>query len=306
MTDTFSFRWGVDILDSGHTTIPNLFLANYSKVGVTRDEMMVIIHLASFAWERPDSECRPSIAKLAEQAGYTPRGLRMVLRRLEKRGLLVCHQRPGRTTLYDLSPFSRKIMELTPSPSLQDGSVAQDTTTSNRTVTPECTFTPERAFTPTPERTFPPPRNARSPHEESVTNNTHEEARGSGAEAPPAPAPPRRGSRTPKPKTPIPEAVEVFRAETNRFPPKSWFPTIAEAVGADPPNLDRWRRVVHAWVGTGYNPTNVQGMLECYRRGDMPGTVPKAPNTSASGQTILDRNLETLEHWAENAKRGII
>jgi len=143
---------------------------------------------------------------------------------------------------------------------------------------------------------------------ESYTETTPETTaeRNHGAEAPPAPATPKRGSKGPKPKTPIPEAVEVFRAETNRFPPKSWFPTIAEAVGADPPNLDRWRAVAHAWVGSGYNPTNVQGMLECYRRGDMPGTVPKAPNTSASGQTILDRNLETLEHWAENAKRGII
>jgi hypothetical protein len=90
-----------------------------------------------------------------------------------------------------------------------------------------------------------------------------------GDETPPARS---KQKRTPKPTTPPPEAVKIVQTETHRYPPKSWFGTIADTVGTEPDNLTRWRRVVHAWVGSGYNPQNVQGMLDAYKRNEIPST----------------------------------
>jgi len=42
--------------------------------------------------------------------GYEPRSLQRVLAGLEERGLLVRQYRPGQTTLYDFSGFSRAVM----------------------------------------------------------------------------------------------------------------------------------------------------------------------------------------------------
>ena len=111
MGENFSFRWGIDILDGGFTDIPNFLLDHYASVGVKPREFMVIIHLARYQYERPDSESRPSLQTVARQMGYTVRNLRKILARLEERGLLARQYRPGKTTIYDFSGFSRRVLD---------------------------------------------------------------------------------------------------------------------------------------------------------------------------------------------------
>ena len=41
-------------------------------------------------------------------------------------------------------------------------------------------------------------------------------------------------------------------------------------------DVEFWGQVVKAWVGVGYNPINVLGMLDCYRRGELPSTAPSS------------------------------
>lgn len=91
------------------------------------------------------------------------------------------------------------------------------------------------------------------------------------AEAPPSP-PPKPKPRAKKPKTPIPKAVQAFREIARLFPAKAWFGKVDEAVGESRASLALWREVVTAWVGLGWNPTNVKGMLECYSAGKIPGS----------------------------------
>jgi len=112
MSETFSFRWGIPLLDGGHTDIPNFMLDNYAQAGVSRSEFLTIVHLARYQYESQGSECRPSVATVAEQMGYSTRGLQKVLAGLEARGLLARRLRPGRTTLYDFSGFSRAVLEV--------------------------------------------------------------------------------------------------------------------------------------------------------------------------------------------------
>lgn len=139
--DLFSFRWGIALLDNGDTRIPNFFFDHYTEAGISRSEFLTILHLARYQFERPDSECRPSIGTVARQMGYTARGLQKVLAGLEKRGLLRREFRPGQTTIYDFSELSRAILVK----EMGGG---------------------EPQFTPTPEPQFTPGVNPSSPKEE--------------------------------------------------------------------------------------------------------------------------------------------
>lgn len=112
--EKFSFRWGIPLLDGGTTFVPNFFFDTYIKIGVTRNEFLVILHLARYQYEMPNSECRPSVGTIATQMDYSCRGLQMILASLEEKGLLIKHFRTGQPTLYDFSGFSKKIQALSP------------------------------------------------------------------------------------------------------------------------------------------------------------------------------------------------
>jgi len=163
----FSFRWGIPLLDGGFTNVPNFFFDHYTEAGVSRMEFLTILHLARYRFERPDSECRPSIPTVARQMGYSVRGLRKVLAGLEERALLARHHRPGKATIYDFSGFSRAVL-----------ATAQAVDHSNGE-TPEPQFTPESQFRGTSELQFRPPRNPSS-HEEEKEQQARKKDGGGG------------------------------------------------------------------------------------------------------------------------------
>ena len=109
---SFSFRWGIPVLDEGYTAIPNVILDHYAAAGISRSEFLVILHLARYQYESDASECRPGVATVARQMGYSDRGLQKILAGLETRGLLTRSFREGKTTLYDFSGFSRTVLIL--------------------------------------------------------------------------------------------------------------------------------------------------------------------------------------------------
>ncbi len=69
----------------------------------------------------------------------------------------------------------------------------------------------------------------------------------------------RAASRPPRVQPPTPPAILAFRDGAHRFPPKAGWTLICETVGD---RIDEWREHVTAWVLHGYNPANVQGILE--------------------------------------------
>jgi hypothetical protein len=148
--ERFSFRWGIPLLDASHTAIPNFILDHYIEAGVARHEFLVIVHLARYQFEQAGSECRPALATVADQMGYTVRGLRKILAGLEKRGLLERHYRPGMTTVYDFSGFSKAVL------AMAQGGEPQ--------FPPEPRFRggEEPQFQSTPEPEFRTPRNSSS------------------------------------------------------------------------------------------------------------------------------------------------
>lgn len=96
-----------------------------------------------------------------------------------------------------------------------------------------------------------------------------------------------RGKKSKEPKVPIPLAVQVYRDMARLFPDRVLWPKISEAIGTEQAALDRWREVVTAWIGCGWNKRNVTGMLDFYRRGQLPstGNGGNRGNTRASSGT---------------------
>lgn len=138
----FSFRWGIPLLDNDYTQIPNLFLRNYTKVGVTRQEFLFIIHLASYKYESAKSECRPSLETIAKEMGYAHvNGARKLARSLQKKGFLTIKPRPGFPNEYNFTALSRALIEAGEqecTPTLGDTPTPEDTPTP----TPGCETPP--------------------------------------------------------------------------------------------------------------------------------------------------------------------
>ncbi|HUW13615.1 MAG TPA: hypothetical protein VM537_28085, partial [Anaerolineae bacterium] len=42
---------------------------------------------------------------------------------------------------------------------------------------------------------------------------------------------------------------------------------IQETVGLDPPALQLWESVLDGWIGHGWNPANVDGLLDVFEKG---------------------------------------
>ena len=73
-------------------------------------------------------------------------------------------------------------------------------------------------------------------------------------------------------------AIKAFREATHRYPAKSWYQKVGDVIGTNTDNVQFWRDVVHGWVGCGWNPTNVKGMLEYYQSRRIPSTTGKGNN----------------------------
>ena len=133
-----------------------------------------------------------------------------------------------------------------------------------------------------------------------------ESAAAGAAAAEPAPSPPSQSVKTQRRKSePTPAAVEVFRQNAHRFPARSWHADIVKTVGDDPAALELWGRIVHAWVGLGWNPQNATGMLEFFARGEIPGEDRRERERPASGANVdADRQEAWQQKWAELEREG--
>jgi len=74
----------------------------------------------------------------------------------------------------------------------------------------------------------------------------------------------------PRKKRVLIPAIEVFRLNTQRYPPKILYDDIVAAVGTSEVNLKLWASIVKAYVGNGWNPGNVRNMLEYFKKREIP------------------------------------
>lgn len=69
-----------------------------------------------------------------------------------------------------------------------------------------------------------------------------------------------------KAESKTPEAVEIFREVTARYPAKTLWDGMEQSVT----DLKLWRDVITGYIAMGWNPSNVAGMFEYYKRAEIP------------------------------------
>jgi len=112
--DQFCFTWGMDNLaDLGYVPLYQFMLRTYAELGLSRQEMLCIIHLASYHYNSPLGESRPSLATVAMQMGYAHKQrVWEIIAKLEERKLLTVTRRPGFTSIYNAAPFAKAAYKL--------------------------------------------------------------------------------------------------------------------------------------------------------------------------------------------------
>ena len=75
---------------------------------------------------------------------------------------------------------------------------------------------------------------------------------------------PRRTAK----KSETPPQIAAYREIAHRYPNKSLYDDITSAVPES--DIDFYKQVVKAWIGLGWNPSNIAGQLEAYKRREIP------------------------------------
>lgn len=110
-TYIFANKWSYQLQTDGFTPIPNTLIKNQAKLKITDAELVVIVSLASFKWDRQMPY--PSVATLCSFTGKTSGAVRNNLRNLEKKGFIKRVYRENQTNKYDLSPLIKVLNSYT-------------------------------------------------------------------------------------------------------------------------------------------------------------------------------------------------
>lgn len=104
------------------------------------------------------------------------------------------------------------------------------------------------------------------------------------------PAPPKAKA----PKADIPPAVEIYREVFLSYPRKNTWGDIAAVVIPHNGNMGLWREIVTTWKLLGNNPMNIKGMLDCWRKGEVPKVGYTQKQTSRARQPLTQQEAQAL------------
>ena len=112
--EQFNFTWGLDLLDDlGYVKLYAFMLRTYARLGITRQEMLCLAHLASYHYNSAKGESRPGLVSIAHQMGYSHKTrVSELINSLEQKNMLMVTRRPGQTSIYDAQPFALKAYTL--------------------------------------------------------------------------------------------------------------------------------------------------------------------------------------------------
>ncbi len=96
-------RFGDELLQAGHTAVPNLVLNHYAELGITLPEMMFIIHVWQFWWTERNPH--PGLPTIAKRMDVTPRQVRNYTQSLKKKEFLEVHERHDENGGQDTNEF---------------------------------------------------------------------------------------------------------------------------------------------------------------------------------------------------------
>lgn len=111
-------KWGKDVMDEGFTILPAILLRGQQRLGLNPTQMMVLIHLADYWWQK-DSKPYPAMKTIAERMGISRRQLQRYMGDLEQAGLLQRIERKAQhkgklSNEFDLSGLVERLKKLAP------------------------------------------------------------------------------------------------------------------------------------------------------------------------------------------------
>ena len=115
--------------------------------------------------------------------------------------------------------------------------------------------------------------------------------------------PPRRSKQEATDKAP--PAVETLYGATDCRPPRSWYSDLDQAVGNAPADLAFWYDVCRAYVGQGWNPRNVQAMLDYYHRREIPCRSGSPPNNGRRPRADRPRGRGEYQSYAVSERDAL-
>ncbi len=116
LSSKITVRFGDAILQEGFTTVPNLVLNHYARLGISPAEMMFTIHIWQHWWTEQDPY--PSLKKISEKMNVTRRQASNYTQQLKNKGFLIVRERYVEelgqvTSEYDFSPLIEAVINLT-------------------------------------------------------------------------------------------------------------------------------------------------------------------------------------------------
>ena len=100
---SFRARWSEELSIHGHTQVSNVFLRNYSRLGISSVEALCVIHVFEFKWT---VDCPfPSFNTIADRMGKSRNSVQAYIRSLEKRGFIKRVYVEGKSSRINLSPL---------------------------------------------------------------------------------------------------------------------------------------------------------------------------------------------------------
>lgn len=111
-------RWPSSVMKRGYTSVPTILLWGQGKLGLTPEEMNVLLQLISHWWIKSDNP-HPSKATIARRMGRDPRTIQRHLTSLEDKKIIKRQERrkvhKGQDSNgYDLRGLIKKLEEIVP------------------------------------------------------------------------------------------------------------------------------------------------------------------------------------------------
>ena len=112
--------------------------------------------------------------------------------------------------------------------------------------------------------------------------------------------PPGRIKKPPNPLRESP-AIKAIRHVMHYNVPDAWLEAVAGAVSEH--DLDEWTRFITDWIGAGYNPHNIRGILDAWRKSHRLPLAGSARKTAEDRVSARQRhNLEVVRNFLERTE----
>lgn len=110
-------KWGKEVWSLGFTQVPSLLLHGQRRLGLSSNQLCVLLQLADYWWE-PGRKPYPKKQAIADRVGLSTRQVQRIIAELEKGGLVTRVERMTRhgktSNEYDLAGLVKALARIAP------------------------------------------------------------------------------------------------------------------------------------------------------------------------------------------------